>query len=120
MRKILLFVALVLVVSPFAGAQRLPEIAAPEKYQLTIDLNLDKENFTGDETIDIRVLKPSSEIALNAAEITFVDATITSAGKTQTAKVTPNEEKQMATLAFDQPLAPGPAALHIHYSGILN
>ena len=120
MRKILSFTALVLVFAPIAGAQRLPELATPDKYQLTIDVNLEKENFTGDETIEIRVLKPTSTIVLNAAEITFADTTITAAGKTQTAKVTPDEAKQMATLAFDQPLAAGTATLHIHYTGILN
>jgi aminopeptidase N len=120
MRKTLSFIALILAIAPVSGAQRLPEIATPEKYQLTIGINFDKENFTGDETIDIRVLKPTSTIVLNAAEITFADVTITSVGQTQTAKVTPDEDKQMATFAFDKPLAAGPATLHIRYTGILN
>lgn len=120
MRKTLSFVALILAMAPVAGAQRLPEIATPEKYQLTIGINFEKENFTGDETIDIRILKPTSTIVLNAAEITFADATVTSAGQTQTAKVTPDEDKQMATFAFDKPLTAGPASLHIRYTGILN
>jgi aminopeptidase N len=120
MRKTLSFVAFILALAPVAGAQRLPELATPENYQLTIDVNLDKENFTGDETIAIRVLKPTSTIVLNAAEITFGEATITAGGKTQTAKVTPDENKQMATLAFEQLLAAGAATLHIRYTGILN
>ncbi|MGB9244839.1 MAG: M1 family metallopeptidase [Candidatus Acidiferrales bacterium] len=120
MRKTLPFVAFILMLVPVARAQRLPELATPENYQLTIDVNLDKENFTGDETIAIHVLKPTSTIVLNAAEITFAETTISAGGKTQTAKVTPDEDKQMATLAFEQPLAAGPASLHIRYTGILN
>jgi aminopeptidase N len=120
MRKTLPFVALILAFGPVARAQRLPELATPENYRLTIDVNLDKESFTGDETITIRVPRPTTKIVLNAAEITFVQASATAAGKTQTAKATPDEEKQMATLAFDQPLPEGPAELHIHYTGILN
>ncbi|MGA8145564.1 MAG: M1 family metallopeptidase [Candidatus Acidiferrales bacterium] len=120
MRKILLFVALIVALAPFAAAQRLPDLATPENYQLTIAINFDKENFTGDETIAIRVLKPTSTIVLNAAEIAFADATVTSAGKSQSAKVAPDEDKQMATLTFDQPLPAGPATLHIRYTGILN
>jgi aminopeptidase N len=120
MRKTLAFVALILAFGPAAHAQRLPELATPENYRLTIDLNLDKENFTGDETITIRIPKPTTKIVLNAAEITFAEVGATAAGKTQTAKVTPDEEKQMATLAFDQPLPEGPAELRIRYTGILN
>jgi len=120
MRKTLSFVAFILALAPLARAQRLPELAAPDNYQLTIDVNLEKENFTGDETIAIHVLKPTSTIVLNAAEITLAEATITAGGKTQTAKVTPDEDKQMATLAFEQPLSAGPATLHIRYTGILN
>jgi len=120
MRKTFWFVAFILAFVPVARAQRLPDLATPDYYQLTIDLNLDKENFTGDETIAIRVLKPTSTIVLNAAEITLAEATITAGGKTQTAKVTPDEEKQMATLAFEQPLTAGSATLHIRYTGILN
>ncbi len=120
MRKTLLFVAFILALVPVARAQRLPELATPDNYQLTIDVNLEKENFTGDETIAIHILKPTSTIVLNAAEITFAETTISAGGKTQTAKVTPDEDKQMATLAFEQPLAAGPATLHIRYTGILN
>ena len=120
MRKTLLFVAFILALVPVARAQRLPELATPDNYQLTVDVNLEKENFTGDETIAIHILKPTSTIVLNAAEITFAETTISAGGKTQTAKVTPDEDKQMATLAFEQPLAAGPATLHIRYTGILN
>ncbi len=120
MRKTVSFVALILALAPVVAGQRLPEIATPEKYQLTVALDFDKENFTGDETIDVRVPKPTSTIVLNAAEITFAEVTVTAAGKTQTAKVTPDEDKQMATLALDQPLAAGPATIHICYTGILN
>ncbi len=120
MRKTLLFVAFILALVPVTSAQRLPELATPDNYQLTIDVNLEKGNFAGDETIAIRVLKETSTIVLNAAEITFAETTISAGGKTQTAKVTPGEDKQMATLAFEQPLAAGPATLHIRYTGILN
>ncbi len=107
MRKTLSFVVFILALVPAARAQRLPELATPENYELTIDVNLDKENFTGDETIAIKVLKSTPTIVLNAAEITFAETTINIGGKTQTAKVTPDEDKQMATLAFEQPLAAG-------------
>ena len=107
-------------VAPSVSAQRLPELATPDHYQLRITTDFDKENFAGDETIDIRVLKPTSTIVLNAAEITFLETTVTSSGRTQTAKVAPEEKAERATLSVDAPLAAGPAQIHIRYTGILN
>jgi aminopeptidase N len=103
-----------------AAAQRLPEVAAPENYKLRFTPDLDKATFDGDETIAINVLKPTSEITLNAAEIAFQDVTITSSGKTQKATVTPEKEKEMVVLKVGKELSAGPATIHIAYTGILN
>ena len=106
--------------APGAIGQRIPDLVTPDHYQLTITPDFANENFAGDETIQIRLLKSSSSITLNAAEIKFAEVTIVSGGKTQTAKVTPDENNQMATLALPEPLAAGPAEIHIRYTGILN
>ena len=103
-----------------AVAQRLPEVAAPENYKLTFTPNLEKASFDGDETISIRILKPTSEITLNAADINFEDVTISTGGNSQKAEVTPNKDKEMVVLAFKNPLRPGPATIHIVYTGLLN
>ena len=120
MKRIFLWVAFVLMAATFAAAQPLPELAVPENYKLSFAPDFSKDNFAGEETIQIRVLKTTPQIVLNSAQIDFQSATISSAGTTQTAKVTLDEEKEMATLAFDKPIAAGPATLHIVYSGILN
>jgi aminopeptidase N/puromycin-sensitive aminopeptidase len=106
--------------SSLASAQRLPELASPENYQLTLTPNFTTDKFAGEETIRVRVLKPTSQIVLNSAEIDFQSATVTSGGATQTAKVTLDKEKEMATLAFQKEIPAGAASLHIVYSGILN
>src|SRR4029077_19115025 len=103
-----------------AAAQRLPEDARPENYKLTFTPDLEKATFDGDETIYIHVLKPTSEISLNAAEIDFHDVSITSGGATQKARVTPEKDKEMVVLAVEKPLAAGPATVHITYTGVLN
>jgi aminopeptidase N len=108
------FIALTL---PALG-QRLPEVAKPDNYKLSFTPDLHTAKFEGDETISVQVLKPSSEIKLNSADIDFHDVSITSAGTTQSAKVTP--EKEMVVLSLAQPLAPGLAIIHITYAGILN
>jgi aminopeptidase N len=120
MKRILAVLAFVLTTLSLAVAQRLPEVAIPENYKLTFTPDLEKATFEGDETISVRMLKPGSEITLNAAEINFHDVTITSGGSTQKAKVTPEKEKEMVVLSVEKPLAAGPATIHITYSGILN
>jgi len=120
MKKI--FAALTFVVLTFstAIAQRLPETARPENYKLTFTLDLENAKFEGDETTAIQVLKPTSEITLNAVDIDFHEVTITSGGTTQKGKVTPEKEREMVALSVEKPLAAGPATIHITYTGILD
>jgi aminopeptidase N/puromycin-sensitive aminopeptidase len=103
-----------------ATAQRLPETARPENYKLTFTPDLENAKFEGNETIILRVLKPTSEITLNAVDIDFHEVTIASGGTTQNATVAPEKEKEMVVLSVEKPLAAGPATIHITYTGILN
>src|SRR5256884_2809700 len=120
MKRILVLSAFVMATFSMATAQRLPQVATPENYKLVFTPDLEKATFEGDETISLKVLKPTSEITLNAVDIDFHDVTITSGGSSQKAKVTPEKEKEMVALAVEKPLAAGPATVHITYSGILS
>src|SRR5580658_11053482 len=120
MKRILTSVLFALTTLSLAGAQRLPDIARPENYKLTFTPDLEKATFQGDETISVRLLKPTSEITLNAIDIDFQDVAITSGGATQKAKVTPQKEKEMVVLTVEKPLSAGAASIHITYTGILN
>lgn len=106
--------------APATFGQRIPDLAIPDHYQLTISPDFANENFAGDETIQIRLLKPCVSITLNAAEIQFAEVTMASGGKSQTAQVTSDEKNEMATFTVPQPLAAGPAEIRIRYTGILN
>src|SRR5215471_4251770 len=103
-----------------AVAQRLPATARPENYKLTFTPDLENAKFEGDETLTVRVLKPTSEITLNAVDIDFHNVTITSGTAKQQAKVTPQKDNEMVVLSVEKPLAAGPATIHITYTGILN
>jgi aminopeptidase N len=120
MKRILAILTFVAAALSLAAAQRLPEVASPDNYKLTFTPDLEKATFEGDETIAIRVLKPTSEITLNAAEIDFHDVSITSGGATQKARITLEKDKEMVVLAVEKPLAAGAATIHITYTGILN
>jgi aminopeptidase N/puromycin-sensitive aminopeptidase len=120
MKRIIAAVTFLVLTLSLAAAQRLPAVARPENYKLTFTPDLDQAKFEGDETITIRLLKPASEITLNAVDIDFYEVTVTSGGATQKAKVKPVKEKEMVVLAVEKPLAAGPATVHITYTGILN
>jgi aminopeptidase N len=120
MKRIFAVITFLVLSLSLAVAQRLPANARPENYKLTFTPDLEQAKFEGDETISLRLLKPSSEITLNAVDIDFHDVTITSGGATQKAKVTPEKEKEMVVLSVEKPLAAGPVTVHITYAGILN
>jgi len=120
MKRILMLVGFFVSLVGVGAAQRLPELAVPDNYKLAFVPDFTKNNFAGDETIQIRVLKSTSEIVLNAAEIDFKVATITSGGSSQKATVTLDKEKEMATLRVANAIQPGPATIQISYTGILN
>src|SRR6202049_2998078 len=120
MKRIFAVITFLVLTFSLAVAQRLPENARPENYKLTFRPDLEQARFEGDETIAIRLLKPGSEITLNAVDIDFHDVTVTSGGATQKAKVTPEKEKEMVVLTLANPLRAGSATVHITYTGILN
>ena len=57
MKLLNLFLLTIVLVGASAEAQRLPDVAVPDNYRLTFTPDFDKDNFSGDETIQIRVLK---------------------------------------------------------------
>ena len=103
-----------------AAAQRLPGGVSPDHYSLVVNINFPTNSFEGDETIDLRLSKPSNTITLNAVEIDFHEVAVTAGGQTQTAKVSTDENNEMATFTVDRQLPAGPASLHIKYTGHLN
>src|SRR5689334_5812371 len=96
-----------------AEAQRLPPTVVPEHYQLSFTPDLKSATFAGDEVIDVRILKPTKLITLNAAEIKLSSATVETHGATETAKVTLDPDREQATIIAPRMLAAGPARLHI-------
>ncbi len=113
--------ALISFTSPSAlQAQRLPTDVTPQHYSLTLEPDLKAATFTGKEEIDVTLGKPANSITLNAAQIAFQTATITSDGNTQTANVILNKPDQQATLHVEKEIPAGAATIKIEYTGILN
>jgi aminopeptidase N len=103
-----------------ASAQRLPYGVSARHYSLTFTPDLQKAVFGGDETIDVEVNQVTNSITLNAMDLEFQEATVTQDSKTQVAKWTFAAEKEQVTLTVADELQPGPASLHIKFTGTLN
>jgi aminopeptidase N len=111
---------LTLAVSSSALAQRLPRDVTPEHYGLAITPNLEDATFAADETIAVTVQSSTSNVVLNAAEVTFETITIAQDRQEQTARVSASAAREQVTLHVSRPLRPGPARIHIVYKGTLN
>jgi aminopeptidase N len=111
---------LLLILPALAQAQRLPQDAVPEHYDLTFTPDLAQATFAGEETIQVKLLKPSAAITLNAAELQIQEATVLQAENLQTAQVTFHPESEQVTLALPARMPAGPASIHIKFTGILN
>jgi aminopeptidase N len=118
--KKLFFLLTALIFSNALLAQRLPQGVVPEHYKLSFMPDLQSATFSGDEYIDVRVLKPTTNIELNTAEIKFSSVTVESHGSAVPAKVTLDEDREQANFIVPSPIAAGPARIHIVFTGILN
>ena len=102
------------------SAQRLASTVQPVRYTLALTPDLKTATFTGVESIAVSLAAPASTITLNSADIAFQSVTVSAAGKSQTATVSLDKQKQQATFTFPSQIPAGKATLHIHYTGILN
>jgi aminopeptidase N/puromycin-sensitive aminopeptidase len=111
---------MVAALASFAAAQRLPSGVVPEHYDLTFTPDLAKATFAGEETIQVRVLNRNNAVTMNSAEIEIQEASITQGEVTQPAQVTLAPEKEQVTLSAPSALEPGPATIHVKFTGTLN
>src|SRR5258708_19761417 len=111
---------LFVLIPALAVAQRLPEGIVPQHYSVTFVPDLQKATFSGEETIQVQVLKPTSAITLKAAELQFQEASVTQGDRSQDAQAAMDTEKEQETLTVAAQLVPGPASIHIKFTGILN
>jgi len=100
---------------------QLPRTAIPHHYALTITPHADKLSFDGTVEIDLEVVKPTNQLVLNAADINFESARLTSGGRGNVpAKVSTDAAAQTATLTFPRTLTPGNYHLVVAYTGKIN
>jgi alanyl aminopeptidase len=91
---------------------RLEDTVVPTHYAAQLAITPDSNTFDGSIDIDVTLSRSSAVIWLNALELEMKSARIGD----RAAKVVPGN-KGFAGLEFDQPIAAGPAKIHIEYTG---
>lgn len=100
---------------------QLPRTAIPSRYAIEVTPHADRLSFDGAVTIDLKVIKPTNELVLNAADLAIVSATLQiKGGQVLPAQVKLDNEVQTAAFGFSQTLQPGDYRLSIRYSGKIN
>lgn len=101
----------------------LPTNVVPTHYRLSLTPNFSTFKYEGKVDVRLDVAKPTSSIVLNATELELHSASITTDGKSiASKKISLDEEKQIATLEFEEEVkaAKDSTTLHIDFTGILN
>jgi puromycin-sensitive aminopeptidase len=102
-------------------AHRLPRTATPSRYDLTIDVDLERARFTGTAAIALELAEAVDSITLNAAELSIEDASLEPAGASPlSASVALEEAAERAVFTLERRVGPGPAVLRCAFAGTLN
>jgi aminopeptidase N len=100
---------------------KLPKDVIPVEYLAHLAPDIAANTFSGTETVEIEVLKPTATIMLNAAALEIDGASLSGKGIEQL-KLTPVLDEKQETLRFALPqeLAPGRYRLELAFRGKIN
>lgn len=110
--------------APFSFAAtpgKRPKDVIPLLYDAHLVPDIAGDSFSGSQTVEIEVLRPTSRIVLNAANLAIERATLDGKGLARQA-LEPRLDAARQTLAFElgAPLAPGRYALSLAFRGQIN
>lgn len=105
---------------PITSVRLVPHVR-PERYTLTLKLDLEAFTFSGTEQIVISIDKTIKEITLHSKDIVIVTAEITHGKEVQFAEsISYDTKKETATFTFKKPLDKGTATLSLVFEGVIN
>jgi aminopeptidase N/puromycin-sensitive aminopeptidase len=113
----------IVLASLLAGsAVRLPSDVVPRHYDLQFTIIPQSGRFSGEETIDLEVVKAAKSITLHAVDLHISRASVAQGGPAVT--LTPRADASTQTVTFDLPpgseaLKPGPASLKLTFEAEL-
>ena len=95
---------------------KLPKTMLPRAYRIDLRPDLAAARFTANEEIDVNVAQATSNVILNAVDLTFQSVELADQPGT-VAQVSIDRKAETATLRFPQPLSVGMHTLRIAYAG---
>ena len=96
---------------------RLPSHAWPRRYDVQLDAQLGREDFSGQVTIALDLGEAKDTIDLHARELSITHAELSVDGQSHPATITLDPDNERAALQFSQPLPTGEASLRLTFSG---
>ncbi len=102
--------------NPTPPKLRLPELARPTRYEVDLQLDPAKEDFTGTISIDLHLVQATDLIWLNGEELSVQEAVLVVGGE-RVPVATWSAEHDFIAFTFARAVGPGPATLNIKYAG---
>ena len=100
--------------TPALPTSQLPRDVRPSHYDVAITPDAAAMRFAGRVAVTIDVLRPTSSITLNAADLDFSKASLDGAAAP---RITTDAAAQTATFRFARPVTPGKHILVMDYAG---
>src|SRR4051812_16841604 len=117
--RVLTALLLVSSFASFASAQRLPKDVIPSHYAIRFNVDLAAGTFSGEESIQLKLVKASKTITLNSVDLNITEAYVNTGGKKSEAKLTPNVGAEMVSFDFPAEIPAGNAELHLKFAAKL-
>ena len=100
---------------------QLPRTAVPHHYAIAVTPHAERLAFDGTVAIDLEIVKPTSVLVLNAADLRFSKAVLSAPGKPPIdARISTDAAAQTVSFDLGRSLAPGRYRLDVAYSGKIN
>jgi puromycin-sensitive aminopeptidase len=100
-----------------SSTYRLPLHVSPRRYDIQLDAQVGREDFSGHVTIELELHGASDTIDLHARNLIITDANLLMDGQSQPAMATVDPENERIVLLFSQAFPVGKASLDLTFSG---
>jgi puromycin-sensitive aminopeptidase len=98
---------------------RLSREIEPIRYKLMLKPDLDKFTFSGEETITLKLHKPTSTITLHSVDLNITDVVWKDKKQSLKGKVSFDKKTETATFTFSKKLSAGEGEVSLLFSGVL-
>ncbi len=96
---------------------RLPKSIRPIRYDLRIDVDLDQWRFRVDESIEVQIDEPISDVTLHSIDLEIRAAAVLVGERSLSAELSENLEAETVTLHFSDSLPAGLARINLEIHG---